>query len=92
MIESKRRAATSISWKSPEDHAVTLTPLLDRGGLLEVEIDNGAVTIFGKSCRLTTADSKNDRQRHKTISDAEITIPLSQCEIHWTLVEDSAVK
>ncbi len=89
MSESNRRRASLVGWKSPEDQPMSIASVEDKQGLLEVEIENGAVTIRRKHCRFTWCEvKKKEKQGEKVIAEAEITVPLAQYQINWTCVEE----
>ena len=66
---------------------MSLAPVEDKQGLLEVEIDSGAVTIHRKHCRFTWCEVKKKGKQGEKV-EAEITVPLAQCQINWTFVEE----
>src|SRR5947208_2045849 len=91
MSEPKRGQAQSAAWKSPEDQAMTLTPVYDQGGRLEIEIFNGAVTLRGKHCRLAWADLKTKEiSGQKMLDDIDITVHLTMCQINWRFMESQS--
>ena len=58
MSDANRRPASLVGRKSPEDQPMALTPVESKQGRVEVEINNGAVTIFGKYGRLVWCEMK----------------------------------
>ena len=88
MGQPKRGPAALVAWKSPEDQPLSLSPDPERGGSLEVEIEDGAVTVRGKNCRFVWCDvKKKQRQGEKIVAEVEITIPLAQCQINWKFTD-----
>ncbi len=88
MVEPKRGMAVLVGWKSPDEQPMSLAPLAEQGGKLEVELFNGGVTLRGKHCRMVWNDAKtNQKAGEKIYGDIEITIPLSRSQINWKLVE-----
>ena len=88
MSEPKRGTAQVVAWKSPEDQAMSLTPMYEAGGKLEVEIFNGSVTIRGKHCRFNWTNPKTgEKAGQKMLDDVDITVHLSACQINWKFVE-----
>jgi len=82
------RPASLVSWKSLEDQPMSLAPDADAGGTLDVEIDNGSVTMRGKNCRFVGWNVERKRtEGEKLLAEVEITVPLAQCQINWTFVE-----
>jgi SH3-like domain-containing protein len=88
MAQPKRGPVVLVAWKSPEDQPLSLSPTAEDGASLDVEIEDGAVTIRGRKCRFVWCDvKKKQRQGEKVLAEVEVTIPLAQCQINWRFVE-----
>jgi SH3-like domain-containing protein len=88
MAQPKRGPAALVAWKSPEDQPLSLSPAPEDGASLDVEIEDGAVTIRGRNCRFVWCDvNKKQKQGEKVLAEVEITVPLAQCQINWRFVE-----
>jgi hypothetical protein len=89
MNEPKRGQAQMVAWKSPENQAISLVPVYEKGGRLEVELHNGAVTMRGKQCRYSWTDNQHPGQSvHKMLDDVDITVALVACQINWKFTEN----
>jgi len=91
MSEPKRGTAQVVAWKSPEDQAMSLTPVYEAGGKLDVEIFNGSVTMRGKHCRIIWTNVKTgEKAGQKMLDDVDITVHLSSCQINWKFTENQS--
>ena len=87
MAAPKRRSAMSIYWISPQGQRCSLLPMRDSHGLLEVDIIDSQVLMHGRNC-MQSMWTKNRAEAEKTgLAEVEISLPLSQCEIHWHILE-----
>jgi hypothetical protein len=82
--------AEVIAWEAPGGIAMSLAAGPDRGGSLNIRVEEGAVTIHGKQCRYVVGNPKDALTRpgaEKVLAEVQMTLPLERCQITWTYAE-----
>ena len=86
-------SAKTVAWECPG--GVNLM-VLHRGeepdSVLNVSIDEGAVTIFAQNCQYAVTDNERERKGKrpnslKKVSEFRLTLPLARCQITWDYSE-----
>lgn len=92
-MSDKPESALTVSWEAPGALGLIMVLACDPdGGILNVSIEDGAVTMTGKNCTYATTDAERERKSKKPISrkklqEFQFTVPLSRCQIVWKFVE-----
>lgn len=83
---NENQTAEQIAWDAPGSVQMSLVPMT--GGLLQIRVEDGAVTVTGRNCRLTQGDSaKAPKDVGATyLAEVQLTIPLCRCFITWKAV------
>ena len=89
---AEKRDAEHIVWDGPCGVQMSLIP--EPGGSLQVDVDNGVVTITGKQCRhLQGEDAKKPKDLgHQILAELHLTILTTRCQVTWKSVVASEEK
>ena len=87
MAAPKRRSAIAVYWISPLGQRCSLVPLTDSHGILEVDIIDTQVVIHGRNCQHASWTKHRNEADENTFSELEISVPITQCQINWHLLE-----
>ena len=93
-MDNQSRKAEVVAWESPGGVAMVLTRGSENGGTLDVCITHETVNISGRKCqyRIHDIDGQLTGAKgivEKLLSEIDITLPLSRCQITWKHVEDT---
>jgi hypothetical protein len=83
---AEARDAEQFTWESPGGVLMTLTP--ERNGSLQIEVENGMVTISGSNCRHTQgedAKTPGDVARQH-LTEIQMTVLTTRCTATWRTV------
>jgi hypothetical protein len=82
--------AEMIIWEAPGGIPMSLAASPDRGGILTIHVQDGAVTLHGKECQYVIGDRKDALTRQGTVkglAEIHMTLPLQRCQITWRYAE-----
>lgn len=87
---NENQNAEQIVWDAPASVQMSLIP--ETGGSLQVRVEDGAVTVTGRKCRLMQGESaKKPKHVGKTfLAEVQLTIPLCRCLITWKAIVSTA--
>ena len=85
MAAPKRREASVVFWRSPQEQPCSIAPMDGDYGVVEADVFDGQVVIHGRNCLYTVRDNGDTVETN--LAELEITVPLVRCQIHWKFVE-----
>lgn len=83
---AEARDAEQFTWESPGGVLMTLTP--ERNGSLQVEVENGMVTISGSNCRRTQCEDAAEPSdiAPQMLTEIQMTVLTTRCTATWRTV------
>lgn len=81
-----------VAWESPGGVVMVLHRSEEEGSVLNVSIENEAVTISGENCQCACTTGEREKKGRKPNSlqkfgHFRLTVPLARCQITWKLDE-----
>jgi hypothetical protein len=85
----EKRNAEHIVWDAPGDIQMSLVP--EPGGWLQVEVENGVVTITGEQCQHRQGEhaKKPKDVGRQILSEVQMALLTTHCQITWKAVVEA---